>query len=282
MQNPLLDHVAQLPSTEVIAGLEREVRAERGATARVIAWLVEVERRKLYLDAGFNSLFTYCVEVLGFSEDETCNRTGAVRAVLEYPAVLEMLEDRSITMTTARLLYPHLKGQPDPAAVLKSVAGQSRRAVERLIATLAPRPDVATSIRKVPVAPTPHALAFGTQGTVAATTARPSPPAQVPSVTGPLSTAGHDQRQRGREARAGSGHVEPRRAQRRRSRRPGAGARPPAGGPGAPSLRVDQRAPAGAGERRRLPARPGRGQARGVGPRPWTVRFRRHVRPPMR
>jgi hypothetical protein len=178
MQNSLLDHVSTLASADVIAGLEREVRAERGATARVIAWLVEVERRKLYLDAGLNSLFSYCVEVLGFSEDETCNRTGAVRAVLEYPVVLEMLEARSITMTTARLLYPHLKGQPDPAAVLRSAAGRSRREVERLIATLSPRPDVATTIRKVPVSPTPQALAFGTQGTVAANTPRPSPPAQ--------------------------------------------------------------------------------------------------------
>jgi hypothetical protein len=61
MQNSMLDHVASLASPEVLAGLAREVHAERGATARVIAWLVEVERRKLYLDAGFSSLFTYCV-----------------------------------------------------------------------------------------------------------------------------------------------------------------------------------------------------------------------------
>jgi hypothetical protein len=160
MQNSLLAQVAALPPAEVIAGLEREVRAERGATARVIAWLVEVERRKLYLDAGFSSLFSYCVEALGFSED--------------------MLEARSITMTTARLLFQHLKGHPDPAAVLRSAAGRSRREVERIIAELTPRPDVVTSIRKVPASPTPPAVvASATRGAVAANAARPSSPAHI-------------------------------------------------------------------------------------------------------
>jgi hypothetical protein len=108
------------------------------------------ERRKLYAGEGYNSLFTYCVEALGFSEDETCNRTGAVRAVLEYPLVLEMLEARSITMTTARLLYPHLKAHADPCAVLRSAAGKTRREVEHIIAVLSPKLDVPTSIRRVP------------------------------------------------------------------------------------------------------------------------------------
>jgi hypothetical protein len=77
MQNTLLTHVAGLSSTEVIAGLEREVAGERAASARVLAWLAEVERRRLYLELGYSSLFAYCLRALGFSEDETCNVRGA-------------------------------------------------------------------------------------------------------------------------------------------------------------------------------------------------------------
>jgi hypothetical protein len=153
MPNTLLAHVAGLSSTDVIAGLHREVAGERAASARVLAWLAEVERRRLYLELGYSSLFAYCLGALGFSEDETCNRTGAVRAVLEYPPVLDMIEARTITMTTARLLYPHLKQQADPLAVLRSATGKSRREVEVMIAGLSPQPDAPTLLRRAPAPP---------------------------------------------------------------------------------------------------------------------------------
>jgi hypothetical protein len=149
MPNDLLVLISKLAPAEVLAGLKREVHAERAASARVIAWLVEVERRRLWAEEGYSSLFSYCVEVLGFSEDETCNRIGAVRAVLAYPVVLEMLEARTLTMTAARLLHPHLGGHVAPAQVFAAAAGKSRREVEKLVASLSPRPDVPTTIRKV-------------------------------------------------------------------------------------------------------------------------------------
>jgi hypothetical protein len=116
-----------------------------------VAWLVEVERRRLWADEGYPSLFVYCVEVLGFSEDEACNRIGAARAAVEYPVVLDMLHARTLTMTAARLLHPHVKGQADPAKVFASAAGKSRREVEKLIAALSPKPDAPTTIRKLPI-----------------------------------------------------------------------------------------------------------------------------------
>jgi hypothetical protein len=175
MQNTLLTHVAGLSSTEVIAGLEREVAGERAASARVLAWLAEVERRRLYLELGYSSLFAYCLRALGFSEDETCNRTGAVRAVIEYPPVLDMIEARAITMTTARLLYPHLKQQADPLAVLRSAAGKTRREVEVMIATLSPQPDASTVLRRAPAPQAP-----------APAVAVPAPmPVRSPAVAGP-------------------------------------------------------------------------------------------------
>jgi hypothetical protein len=91
------------------------------------------------------------VEVLGFSEDETCNRIGAARAAIEYPVVLDMLHARTLTMTAARLLHPHVKGLADPAKVFAAAAGKSRREVEKLIAALSPKPDAPTTIRKLPI-----------------------------------------------------------------------------------------------------------------------------------
>jgi hypothetical protein len=159
MPNDLTVLISTLTSVDLLAGLKREAQAERVASARVIAWLVEVERRRLWAEEGYASLFAYCVAVLGFSEDEACNRIGAMRAVIDHPVVLDMLEARTLTMTTARLLHPHLKGQADPGKVLAAAAGKSRRDVEHLIAFLSPQPDAPTIIRKLPPPP-PHVPAL--------------------------------------------------------------------------------------------------------------------------
>ena len=45
MSNSLFAELATLTSSEVVAGLQHEVRAERAATA----WLAEMERRRLYV-----------------------------------------------------------------------------------------------------------------------------------------------------------------------------------------------------------------------------------------
>jgi hypothetical protein len=193
MPNDLLAHLSTLSRTELLGGLQREVHCERAASARVIAWLVEVERRRLWAEEGYSSLFAYCVEVLGFSEDETCNRIGAARAVIAHPMVLDMLEARTLTMTAARLIHPHLEGHPDPGRVYESAAGKSRREVEKLVAALSPRPDAPTTLRKLPapqpcvVTPAPASPGLATSTAQAAVRAQERPPMSRPADIAPLS-----------------------------------------------------------------------------------------------
>jgi hypothetical protein len=186
MPNDLLSRIARLSTAEVLAGVKHEVRAERAVSGRVIAWLVEVERRRLWAEEGYSSLFAYCVEVLGFSEDETCNRIGAVRAVIEHPEVLDMLEAGTLTMTAARLIHPHVKGHPEAANVFEAAAGKSRREVERLIASLSPQPDVPATIRRLPA----PQMTVAMQPAAATPEARLMPPGEpkpAPTSVAPLS-----------------------------------------------------------------------------------------------
>src|SRR5882672_6732562 len=48
--------------TELLARVAEVVRAERIASADVVEHLMEVERRRLYLDHACSSLYTYCRE----------------------------------------------------------------------------------------------------------------------------------------------------------------------------------------------------------------------------
>jgi len=134
----LLDRIAAL------AGKERE------ASAELVAHLAALDARpSLYAARGFGSLFNYCTEALHLSEDAACNRIIAARACLRFPAILESLASGAMSLTSVRLLHRHLTGE-NHEAVLTRASGRSRREIEALVAELAPRPDVPTSVRKLP------------------------------------------------------------------------------------------------------------------------------------
>lgn len=128
------------------------VRQERHATAQLIASLTELDARKLYLGEGCASLFTYCTQVLHLSEHAAYGRIEAARAARRFPAIVGLLADGAITLTTVTLVGPHLT-EENHRSLLEAARHQSRREVEHLVARLRPKPDVPTSIRKLP-APT--------------------------------------------------------------------------------------------------------------------------------
>ena len=134
----LLDRIAAL------AGKERE------ASAELVAHLAALDARpSVYAARGFGSLFNYCTEALRLSEDAACNRIIAARACLRFPAILESLASGAMSLTSVRLLHRHLTLE-NHQGVLARAGGRSRREIEALVAELAPRPDVPTSVRKVP------------------------------------------------------------------------------------------------------------------------------------
>src|SRR5712692_1733244 len=63
-----IDIPAHLSDDDLVARVKSLGRSERETTASLIAHLAELHARRLYLGAGFSSLFTYCCEVLHLSE----------------------------------------------------------------------------------------------------------------------------------------------------------------------------------------------------------------------
>src|SRR5688572_11741637 len=120
----------------VLAGREREAAAE------LVAHLTALEARPaIYASQGHGSLFAYCTQGLGLSEDVACNRIDVARACRRFPLILERLAAGSVTLTSVRLLAPHLTAD-NHQAVLAKASGRTRREIEALVAELAPQPDV--------------------------------------------------------------------------------------------------------------------------------------------
>jgi hypothetical protein len=138
--------IALLSDTALLARLPLLVQAENGATADVVEHLVEVERRRLYLEQATASLCKYCEERLGYSENAALKRARVAKLVLRVPRALEELRRGAIHLTGLFLLERHLTDE-NAEALFSEARGKSRRALERFIASRFPRPDVLPKIQ---------------------------------------------------------------------------------------------------------------------------------------
>jgi hypothetical protein len=152
MNTNILALASRLSDQDLLARVSVLAGNERDASVELVAHLAVLDARPaLFAAEGHGSLFTYCTEVLRLSEDATCNRIQAARACRDFPVILELLASGAMSLTSVRMLRPHLTPE-NHEAVLARASGRSRRQIEALIAELAPRPDVPSSVRKLPTA----------------------------------------------------------------------------------------------------------------------------------
>ena len=141
--------LATLSDTKLISEVARLAACERQATAHLIACLAEMDARRLYLGLGCTSLFTYCTQVLHFSEHAAYGRIEAARIARRFPDVLDWLADGSVTLTAVCMLSPHLTAE-NHLELLAAVRHKRKREVEDLVARLRPLPDVKPTVKKLP------------------------------------------------------------------------------------------------------------------------------------
>src|SRR5215510_11158897 len=110
--------LSEVSDADLLARLPPLVLAERERTADVIEHLVEIDRRRLFLDQACRSLSVYCVERLGYSEDEAGTGVRVARSAREFPQVLDALRAAAIHLTGLSMLAPYLTN--DNCAALSS------------------------------------------------------------------------------------------------------------------------------------------------------------------
>jgi hypothetical protein len=148
---------SRLSDQELIACLPLTRASERKATTEMIACLAEVDRRRLYLAEACSSLQAFCVQRLGYSENEAQKRIQVARLYQRLPQVLTELENGSVHLTGLFLLSAHLTVD-NVSALLAETRGRTRREIEAAIARWFPRSDVLPSITPLPPAVTDISL----------------------------------------------------------------------------------------------------------------------------
>ena len=140
---------SSLSDTDLLSTTRLAASNERGATARLIALLSEVDARRLYLAEGYCSMFGYCTRSLHMSEQAAYARIEASRLTRRFPKILGRLADGRLSLTNLGLMAPHLTEETSES-LLEAVEQRSKREVVELIAALHPQSDVPAMIRALP------------------------------------------------------------------------------------------------------------------------------------
>jgi hypothetical protein len=84
--------------------LEKLVKTERKVMHLVLQCIAEVDRRKLYLQKAYPSLFEFLVQVHGYSPSSAMRRIDGARLLQPIPEMAEKLETGTLNLSQVSLL----------------------------------------------------------------------------------------------------------------------------------------------------------------------------------
>lgn len=115
-----------LTDIRTLAGKEREI------TVKILHHLKEIDRRKLYSNLKFNSLYEYCIKELSYSEGSAHRRIVAARLLNEFPDIQTKIESGRLSLINIAQVSKYIKDNniKDPDVkknILKQVESLSKK-----------------------------------------------------------------------------------------------------------------------------------------------------------
>jgi len=106
---------------------------ERAVVAELIRTLSEIYTRKLYLEAGYPSLYSFCDQALGYSSGAAWRRCAAAKMILKAPEVLDKLRNGELNLCAVAELSKVIT-EENSTTLLPQATGKSKEEVQRLVA----------------------------------------------------------------------------------------------------------------------------------------------------
>ncbi len=141
--------LAGLPNAQLLMRVRELVARGNAVEAELLAYLAEVDARRLYLEEGCSSMFVWCQRVLHFAESVAYKRIQAARAVRRHPQLLGAVRGGELHLTAVSLLAPKLT-QDNCAELIQAARHRSADEIRQLLADREPKLEVVASVRRVP------------------------------------------------------------------------------------------------------------------------------------
>lgn len=131
----------KLSDRELLARTQEVASREREITLELMHHLREVDRRDLFVELGYPSLYEYTVKELKISQGAAYRRVQTMRLLNELPLTEEKLADGRLTISTVSKVQSLMrKESPEKRQeMLNKLEGKSIREVERELASKRPQ-----------------------------------------------------------------------------------------------------------------------------------------------
>jgi hypothetical protein len=137
-----------LSNGRLMQGFTARVAQDRSTTAELLADMAEIEKRRLYVPAGYSSMYAWCLSEHHMSESMAYKRIHAARAARRYPAIFAAVEDGRLHLSAVVTLAPYLT--PETASeLLAAAAHKTRGEIQQMLATRFPQPDRPTLVQVI-------------------------------------------------------------------------------------------------------------------------------------
>lgn len=146
--------LCDLPDATLLSHLDALDARDCGTTAELLAYLGEVDARKLYLPAGYPSMYVHCIGHRKYSEDVAYKRIRAARVARRFPVILNPVANGRLHLSGLVLLAPYLT-EGTAKDLVSAAENKTNAEIERLLASRFPRPDLPARID--PIIPSTYA-----------------------------------------------------------------------------------------------------------------------------
>lgn len=129
-------NLKHLTDSVLLADTKFLVNRERELTTKILHHLKEIDKRKLYSDLKYSSLYEYCIRELGYSEASAHRRIVAARMLETIPEIEEKIDQGLLNLTNIAQANQFFKenGVTDPVEkkeILDQLEGKSKKETEK-------------------------------------------------------------------------------------------------------------------------------------------------------
>ncbi|MBS2013094.1 MAG: HNH endonuclease [Deltaproteobacteria bacterium] len=130
--------LAALTNEELIARVEAMCGRSTRLMAQLLVHLGEVEARGLFRDAGYTSMFAYCMERLRMCESATWRRLHAARLCRRSARLVSLIEEGRVHLSALGMIGATIT-DAELDQVIDRISGKTKREVEEIVASTNPK-----------------------------------------------------------------------------------------------------------------------------------------------
>lgn len=129
------------------------VQSERELLTEILHHLREIERRRLFSQLGYKSLFEYATKKLAYSDDQAARRISAMRLLKELPQLEAKIASGALTLTNLNMAQTLFRQEQkrvsaefkafsssEKLELLSQLESKSKRQVEKILAARSSEP----------------------------------------------------------------------------------------------------------------------------------------------